>query len=941
MYIVYIVYHDLIQFKRASTKMKKGCVFIMSVQLEQVIHPSIPRPEYPRPDWQRAEWLNLNGVWSFQFDPDNQGREQAWFEAASANFSSNINVPFSWTNPLSGIASSEKGVGWYSRAVNWAPAKAGESVFLRFGAVDYTCDVWVNGISVGSHQGGYGTFEFDVTAIWLADSANLIVVRAEDYDHNYQTRGKQGYGEIRGIWQTVWLEARPNNYVLDAKFTTNLEGQIEVTCRVVASQTGKASLAFSFADQAVKHKVELDLIEGSNEVIASFLVANPQLWSPESPFLYAGEIQLSSHGQVDSISTYFGIREISTTLFADRSYRWITLNGKPIYLNGTLDQSFHPEGYFTFPTDQDMQDEIFQMKRLGLNFVRIHIKPEEPRKLYWADKLGLLVMEDMPCFWGNPDEQARAAYENEAREVIDRDFNHPSIFSWIVFNETWGLKTDSQATNLASDGVKTSDYLPETQEWVRRMYHWVKEMDPTRLVEDNSPCNYDHVISDINTWHFYINGYEEVRNHVSKVVDETFVGSEFNYIGGNQQTDAPLMNSECGNVWGMEFGAGDSDLAWHYRYMMNEFRRHDKMCGFVFTEFRDVLNEFNGYHRIDGSDKQFGYEWFVPGMQIADLHSPDFIVIDAPPCQTVEANAEVSVALLRSSFSDRYHGQTLSLNWELWFDDLGIRTVADRGNQQLAWDDYGVTPLEAIAVKMPGQAAVAVLAIQLTTLDGASVTRNFITFDVREGDLSKQVVNVPVASFVESQWEYQWNAIQEHKASGGPSGNFTYEIQLPDQSELSAIYQVEVVFEASAKYLMGQNKTGSVSLMHDISFMHGANADPEFNPNSYLMTDALKQQSSLKVWIEDELIETLLLPDDPADSRGVLSWHYQPATNQLNEAGSYGYLCKITLPSKLAAKLNRQRSLKICLEAENGGLALYGRNAGRYPIDLQVLLNRQ
>lgn len=918
---------------------KKGCVIKMSLQIEQVIHPIIPRPEYPRPDWQRADWLNLNGAWLFQFDPNNQGKGQAWFEDGAYNFNSIINVPFSWTNPLSGIASSAKGIAWYSRSINWNPAIAGESVFLRFGAVDYSCDVWVNGTSVGSHQGGYGTFEFDVTAIWLSDSANLIVVRAEDFDQNYQTRGKQGYGEIRGIWQTVWLEARPQNYLLDAKFTTNIDGRVEVVSRVVASQAGKANLVFSFANHAVEHSVELDLVEGSNEVKTSFLVAKPQLWSPESPFLYEGEIQLSSNGQVDVINTYFGIREISTTLFADRSYRWITLNDKPIYLNGTLDQAFHPEGFFTYLTDQDMHDEIFQMKRLGLNFVRIHIKPEEPRKLFWADKLGLLVMEDMPCFWGNPDEQARTAYENEAREVIERDFNHPSIFSWIIFNETWGLKTDTQATNLASDGVKTSDYLPETQDWVRRMYHWVKEMDPTRLVEDNSPCNNDHVVSDINTWHFYINGYNEVHSHVTKVVGETFVGSAFNYIGGNLQTDAPLMNSECGNVWGMEFGTGDSDLAWHYRYMMNEFRRHDKMCGFVFTEFRDVLNEFNGYHRIDGSDKQFGYEWFVPGMQIADLHTPDFIVIDAPPCQTVDANAEVAVALMRSSFSDRYHGQTLILNWELWYDNLGIRTIADSGNQQLAWNDYGVTSLEALAMKMPGQNAVAVLAIHLTALDGVSVTRNFITFDVRADSSNDQVVSVPVTSYVDSHWEHSWHAIQEHKVSGGPSGHFTYDILLPDHEELAAIYEVELVFEAGAKYLMGQNKTGTLAIESDISFMHGANADPEYNRNSYLMTDTLKHQSSLKVWVEDELVEAILLPDDPADSRGVLSWHYQPVTNQLNEAGSYGYLCIINLPSKLIAKINRQRSFKLCLEAEDGGLALYGRNAGRYPIDLQVLLN--
>jgi hypothetical protein len=237
---------------------------------------------------------------------------------------------------------------------------------------------------------------------------------------------------------------------------------------------------------------------------------------------------------------------------------------------------------------------------------------------------------------------------------------------------------------------------------------------------------------------------------------------------------------------------------------------------------------------------------------------------------------------------------------------------------------------------MPNQAAVAILALHLTTLDGDSVTRNFITFDVREDGSENQVVSVPVASYVDSQWEHAWKAIQEHKVSGGPIGHFTYEIQLPDYDQHSTIYEVELVFEASAKYLMGQNKTGSISIESDISFMHGANADPEYNRNSYLMTDARKQQSSLKVWIDDELVETILLPDDPADSRGVLSWHYQPVTNQLNEAGSYGYLCKVTLPSKLIAKLNRERSFKLCLGAEDGGLALYGRNAGRYPIDIMV-----
>ncbi|WP_169083355.1 glycoside hydrolase family 2 protein [Paenibacillus sp. PL91] len=910
-----------------------------TVKAEQV---SIPRSEYPRPDWQRAEWMNLNGIWSFEFDHENAGLQADWHKSKGQHFQSQITVPFSWSSPLSGIGSDDKGIAWYYREMEWAPATENSKIFLRFGAVDYKADIWVNGNSIGSHSGGYGQFEFDVTEVWSLDKCNSITVRVEDFDHNYQARGKQGYGEIRGIWQPVWLEGRPQSYVRDSKFTTKIDGTVDVITTVMAHSAGKAQLSFSFAQGAVSHEIEAELTEGSNSIHTMFVISDPELWSPENPYLYEGEVSLTSEGQTDAISTYFGVREIGTAIVGDRSYRWITLNGKPVYLNGTLDQSFHPTGYFTYPSDQEMQEEIFLMKRLGLNFVRIHIKPEEPRKLYWADKLGILVMEDMPCFWGDPDEQARSSYESEAREILDRDYNHPSIFSWVMFNETWGLKTNSESASLTTDTAQPNNYLTQTQEWVRAMYRWAKQADPTRIVEDNSPCNYDHVESDINTWHFYINGYNELRSHVTEVVEKTHVGSAFNYIGGNTQTDAPLMNSECGNVWGIEGGAGDSDLAWHYRYMMNEFRRHDKMCGFVFTEFRDVVNEFNGYYRLDGTDKHFGYEWFVPGMSVADLHSPDFIVIDAPPCQTVDAGAFVNIELLRSSFADRYHGQSLQLAWELWYDNLGSRVVLDSGNEAIEWDGYGVSPLASLHSQMPKQDAVAVLAVRLLTEQGTTITRNFVTFDVRSSEANGkyeadgQIVSVPVASYSESEWPYSWQAIGDQKANGGDSGYFTYDIQLPSESEQPVIYDIELFFEASSKRLLKRNLEKSVWKKPDISFMHGALADPEFNMNTYYMTDTDRHESMLNVLIDGELIESILLTDNPADSRGVLSWHYQAAANKLEEAGSYGYLCKVVLPSTLTAKLNASRCFKLQLAAEHGGLALYGRNAGRYPIDIIV-----
>ncbi|MCM3700210.1 glycoside hydrolase family 2 protein [Paenibacillus macerans] len=903
---------------------------------------AIPRPEFPRPDWERKDWFNLNGAWAFRFDPSDEGIGQSWQNEGAPAFREQIQVPFSWSSPLSGIGINEPGIGWYRRAVNWQPQPGQARIFLRFGAADYRCDVWVNGVHAGSHQGGYGAFEFEVTDTWKKAEENAIVVRVEDRDEDYQARGKQGYGEIRGIWQPVWLEARPENFVREARFRTFMDGRIEVESIIISGGDTEAELSFRFAEGAVNLTERVRLTAGENTVRTAFTVANPHLWSPETPYLYEGEIVLSGSFGRDCVSTYFGIRKIGTARFEDRDYRWITLNGKPVYLNGTLDQSYHQTGYFTYPSDEEMRDEIYLMKRIGLNFVRIHIKPEEPRKLYWADKLGILVMVDMPCFWGAPDERARASYESEAREVIARDYNHPAIFSWVMFNETWGLKSGKAAGSLTGDESGNMNYLPETQEWVRRMYRWAKDIDPTRLVEDNSPCNWDHVETDLNTWHFYINGYEQVRQHVSDVVEKTYPGSELNYIGGNVQTDAPLMNSECGNVWGIEHGAGDSDLAWHYRYMLNEFRRHDKMCGFVFTEFRDVTNEFNGYYRLDGTEKDFGYGDFVPGMTIADLHSPDFIVIDAPPCQTVEGGEQVAVSLLRSSYSDCYHGRTLKLDWELWYDQLGVRKVADHGEVSIKWNGYGVAQIAPLSLTMPNRDAVAVLAVRLLDEAGEAITRNFITFDVRGGeadgtyDANAGHINLPVAGFAGQSFTQHWDAIQGAKVSGAGAGAFAYEVRLPERERLELIGDIEIVFEASAKRVLARNIEGVKARETGIHFMHGAAADVEYNPNTYYMTDEERHTSQVTVSIDGEAVGTVHLPDDPADSRGVLSWHYQPVANRLDEAGSYGYLCNVKVPGRIAAKLDRSRSFRLELQAGEGGLALYGRNAGRYPLDILV-----
>jgi hypothetical protein len=214
-------------------------------------------------------------------------------------------------------------------------------------------------------------------------------------------------------------------------------------------------------------------------------------------------------------------------------------------------------------------------------------------KLYWADRLGLLVMEDVPNSWGQPDTDMRAEAEFAMKGMIRRDFNHPAIFSWVLFNETWGLKTKDQG------------YVPETRDWVKSMRRLAKQLDPSRLVEDNSPCNLDHVETDINSWHTYLPGYAW-REHLDQVTRDTSPGSKWNYIGGLTQETAPLLNSECG----LRTRAEVRRLSWDYHIMMNEFRSHP-VCGWLHRAPR-VISRWNGYYRADPR-QELGFAAIMPG----------------------------------------------------------------------------------------------------------------------------------------------------------------------------------------------------------------------------------------------------------------------------------------------------------------------------------------
>ncbi len=956
------------------------------------------KTEHPRPDFRREQWLNLNGEWEFKLSGNPVDNTNVTV------YDEKINVPFSWACPLSGIHRDAKGYGYYRKTIKGSEAPRGRRLFACFGGVDYLASVRINGSLAAIHEGGYTPFEAELTAHWRGgadrtdstgssdmtdvkdsgDVINELCVEATDLDEKYQTYGKQGYGNIRGIWQTVYLEARPDDYISSIYFTTVLSGHIFVKMEIDSLHGGTAEAEFEFNGIGYKGG-SVEMKPGSNIYETEFCVENPRHWDCDDPYLYEGTVSLkeadgSGNGAAaascDTVHTYFGIREIGTIKLDGYKTKHITLNGKPVYLNGTLDQAFNSEGFFTYPDETSICDEVWRLKRIGLNFVRIHIKPEEPRKLYWLDKMGIMVMEDMPCFWDEPGEQARDAYQKQWREVIKRDYNHPSIISWVMFNETWGLLSSVKTT----DGQKeTKVYLPETQEWVRKIYQEAKAADPTRLIEDNSPCRCDHVQSDINTWHFYKNGYDNVKSHITEVADKTYPGSPYNYTAGNLQGDAPLLNSECGMVWGIEGSAGDSDISWHYRYMLNEFRLHGNICGFVFTEFHDVVNEFNGYYRIDNTDKYFGYGEMCRGMTIRDLHAPDFVALDVPPCSVFgcagsnaccdshdlknendgEKHGIFRVPLVISSFSSANHGKQMTLKWELWYDGIEGRVTVDIGTIPTKYFRYGTSEAGAIEAKLPDISALCVLSVWLCDDEGATVSRNFTCARVKgrlAGNKLRYAAVEPL-DYKKIKFDHVWDAMEGNKLCASPEGYVEYEIHIKNTTHTNntihtinnnsdrhdkCLNRLTLYFEAGAKHMYEKDILKKISKNKEAAgeFMLGYREKPSKNPNTYYMTDEHKHPSGINVYINDIKVDFAFLPDDPADCRGVLSWIAQPADGRhLDEAGSYGYLCRIEVPSRLLPQISQKGKFNLLIEVDGipGGLAIYGSKCGRYPCPILAI----
>lgn len=567
---------------------------------------TIPRPEHPRPDFMRPQWLNLNGPWQFAFDDGDAGIREGW-ETPGRAFDMEIRVPFCYQCEASGLHVKEKHeIMWYRRSFALPQAMAGQRTLLRFGAVDFACQVYVNGRRAGEHRGGYTPFALDITP-YLVPGENDLCLRVEDRYDCVQPRGKQNwkdrwfgcwYTPTSGIWQTVYLEAAGPVYVAQAHITPDIDqGQAHlrltlnaaptapVQAEITVSFEGKTVCALSQALSQRSQRLTFDMV--SEEEIDGF-----RRWTPEHPDLYDVTIRLAGG---DEVRTYFGMRKVEV------KDGLVLLNNQPLYQRLVLDQGYWPESLITPPSDEAIRADVAWTKRLGFNGARKHQKLEDPRYYYWADRLGLVVWGEIPSAYAYTAEMVDNVSQTLAG-FIARDYNHPCIITWVPFNESWGVERIGEDKRMQAAACM--------------LYHQAKAQDGTRLVSAND--GWEQVTTDIYGLHDYAAWGDTLARHFAHPEDlakgsndhklawargfaptgqEAFLLTEYGGIAMEQP------GSEAG-AWGYhEKVQGEEAFFARYQSVTDAARAIPCCQGYCYTQLTDVEQEINGLLAPDRTPK--------------------------------------------------------------------------------------------------------------------------------------------------------------------------------------------------------------------------------------------------------------------------------------------------------------------------------------------------